>query len=58
VTEPAGEHESPIEHEIQKVAEGRAWYTPFEAIGGVGVVITIIVGLVLVLAFLVYYLAG
>jgi hypothetical protein len=52
------QHEDPIEHEIKKVAEGRAWYTPFEAIGGVSVVIGVIVAIVLAAVFLVYYLAS
>ena len=41
----------PVKEEMRKTAEGRAWETPFVALGGVTVVVFIAVAIVLAIAF-------
>jgi hypothetical protein len=48
----------PVKEEVQKVSRGRAWYTPFEAIGGVGIVVFGVVAVVLAIIFVVYFAVG
>jgi hypothetical protein len=45
------------EHELELAREGKAEHTPFVALGGLSVVIGIVVGLVVVIALLVWWLA-
>lgn len=44
----------PVKKEARKVAEGRAWQTPFVALGGVTVVVFLLVAVVLAAAFTVW----
>ena len=44
----------PVPEEARDVAQGRAWHTPFTAIGGVMLVVGIAAGLVIALALAVY----
>lgn len=47
----------PVGKEVRKVARGRAWYAPFEAIGGVTLVVAAAVALVLGIVVLAMLLA-
>lgn len=44
----------PVKEEVRRAAEGRAWETPFVALGGVTVVVFLLVAIVLAIALTVY----
>jgi hypothetical protein len=47
----------PVEREVRHVARGRAWYTPFEALGGVTLIVAAAVAIVLAITFTIWLLA-
>ena len=44
----------PVKEEVRRTAEGRAWETPFVALGGVTIVVFLLVAIVLAIALTVY----
>jgi hypothetical protein len=43
-----------IEHEVERVAEGRDEFTPFKALAGVWVVVAVFAGLVIAAALIIW----
>jgi hypothetical protein len=56
VTEPHRPDDAPLEAEAREAARGESPRTPALLIGGVGTVIAIVVGIVIVIAFLIFWL--
>jgi len=60
MTEPLKEVEERIEEKVEELAheaeEGASPRTPALVLGGVSIVVVVVVGIVLALAFLAYYL--
>jgi hypothetical protein len=48
----------PLKEEIEEVSRGRAWYTPFAAIGGVGVVVFSVVAVIAAIMLVIYFVSG
>jgi hypothetical protein len=48
----------PVRDEVEKVSRGRAWYTPFAAIGGVGLVVFSVVAVIAAIVLVLYFAAG
>jgi len=44
----------PVKEEVRRAAGGRAWETPFVALGGVTIVVFVAVAIVLAIALTVY----
>jgi hypothetical protein len=57
MTEPKRPDDAPLEREAREAARGESERTPALVLGGVGVLIAVVVGVVAVLAFLIFWLA-
>jgi hypothetical protein len=57
VTEPTREDDAPLEPEVREAARGQSARTPALVIGGVGGLIAIVVGALVVVALLIWWLA-
>jgi hypothetical protein len=57
VTEPTREDDAPLEPEVREAARGQSARTPALLIGGVGGLIAIVVGALVVVALLIWWLA-
>jgi hypothetical protein len=57
VTEPTREDDAPLESEVREAARGQSARTPALVIGGVGGLIAIVVGVLAVVALLIWWLA-
>jgi hypothetical protein len=56
VTEPTREDDAPLEPEVREAARGQSARTPALVIGGVGGLIAIVVGVLAVVALLIWWL--
>jgi hypothetical protein len=56
VTEPTRPDDAPLEREVREAARGESARTPALVIGGVGGLIAIVVAIVIVVAFLIFWL--
>jgi hypothetical protein len=56
MTEPKRPDDAPLEREVREAARGESPATPGLVLGGVGGVIAITVGVLLVVAFLIWWL--
>jgi hypothetical protein len=56
VTEPKRDDDAPLEPEVREAARGESARTPALVIGGVGGVIAIVVGVLAVVALLLWWL--
>jgi hypothetical protein len=56
VTEPKREDDAPLEPEVREAARGDSARTPALVIGGVGGLIAIVVGVLVVVALLIWWL--
>jgi hypothetical protein len=56
MTEPKRPDDAPLEREVREAARGESQATPALVLGGVGGVIAITVGVLLVVAFLIWWL--
>lgn len=57
VTEPKRPDDAPLEREVREAARGESARTPALVLGGVGALIAVVVGIVAVVAFLIFWLA-
>ena len=57
MTEPKRPDDAPLEREVREAARGESERTPALVLGGVGVLIAVVVGIVAVIAFLIFWLA-
>jgi hypothetical protein len=56
MTEPKQPDDAPLEREVREAARGESERTPALVLGGVGTLIAIVVGIVVVVAFLIFWL--
>jgi hypothetical protein len=56
VSEPNRPDDAPLEREVREAARGESARTPALVIGGVGGLIAVVVGIVIVVAFLIFWL--
>jgi hypothetical protein len=56
VTEPKRPDDAPLEPEVREAARGESARTPALVMGGVGALIAVVVGIVVVIAFLIFWL--
>jgi hypothetical protein len=56
MSEPRRPDDAPLEPELREAARGESARTPALVIGGVGALIAVVVGIVAVLAFLIFWL--
>ncbi len=56
MTEPHRPDDAPLEAEVREAARGESARTPALVIGGVGTIIAIVVGIIVVVAFLIFWL--
>ena len=57
VTEPKRPDDAPLEREVREAARGESERTPALVLGGVGGLIAVVVGILVVIAFLIFWLA-
>jgi hypothetical protein len=57
MTEPKRPDDAPLEREVREAARGESERTPALVLGGVGALIAVVVGVIAVIAFLVFWLA-
>ena len=57
VTEPKREDDAPLEREVREAARGESARTPMLVIGGVGGLIAVAVAAIVLIAFLIWWLA-
>jgi hypothetical protein len=57
MTEPKRPDDAPLERELREAARGESARTPALVLGGVGALIAVVVGIVAVVAFLIFWLA-
>lgn len=57
MTEPKRPDDAPLEREVREAARGESARTPALVIGGVGALIAVVVAIVVVVAFLIFWLA-
>jgi hypothetical protein len=57
MTEPKRPDDAPFEREVREAARGESERTPALVLGGVGLLIAVVVGIVAVIAFLIFWLA-
>lgn len=57
MTEPKREEDAPLEREVREAARGESSRTPALVIGGVGGLIAVVVGVIAVVALLIWWLA-
>jgi hypothetical protein len=57
VTEPKREDDAPLEQEVREAARGESARTPALLIGGVGGLIAVVVGVLILVALLIWWLA-
>ncbi len=56
MTEPKRPDDAPLEPEVREAARGESARTPALVIGGVATMIAVVVGIVIVAAFLIFWL--
>jgi hypothetical protein len=56
MTEPKRPDDAPLEREVREAARGESARTPALVLGGVGALIAVVVGIVAVVAFLIFWL--
>ena len=56
VTEPKRPDDAPLEREVREAARGESERTPALVLGGVGTLIAVVVGIVVVIAFVIFWL--
>ncbi len=56
MTEPKRPDDAPLEREVREAARGESERTPALVLGGGGTLIAIVVGIVVVVAFLIFWL--
>jgi hypothetical protein len=56
VTESKRPDDAPLEPEVREAARGESARTPALVIGGVGALIAVVVGIIAVVAFLIFWL--
>jgi hypothetical protein len=57
MTEPKRPDDAPLEPEVREAMRGQSERTPALVIGGVGGLIAVVVGIIAVIAFLIFWLA-
>jgi hypothetical protein len=57
MTEPKRPEDAPLEREVREAARGESERTPALVLGGVGALIAVVVGVIAVIAFLIFWLA-
>ena len=57
MTEAKRPDDAPLEREVREAARGASERTPALVLGGVGLLIAVVVGIVAVIAFLIFWLA-
>ncbi|HZB34984.1 MAG TPA: hypothetical protein VE440_02820 [Gaiellaceae bacterium] len=57
MTEPKRPDDAPLEREVREAARGESTRTPALVLGGVAALIAVVVGIVAIVAFLIFWLA-